>query len=140
MLSNRSFGGTQVQRTFYAAGQTGQQLLLGAYSALQRQVGLGTVEMFTRHEMLEVVTIEGKARGIIAQGPCFRKIRTPFWSCSFIVYRWVRKRILSIYQCNGVQCNCGMESNIKKVHFSEILVSHKFILPVFRFRVIINQN
>ncbi|MDQ3046808.1 MAG: fumarate reductase/succinate dehydrogenase flavoprotein subunit [Bacteroidota bacterium] len=67
MLSNRSFGGTQVQRTFYAAGQTGQQLLLGAYSALQRQVGLGTVEMYTRHEMLEVVTIEGKARGIIAR-------------------------------------------------------------------------
>src|SRR5436190_5275174 len=66
MLSNRSFGGTQVQRTFYAAGQTGQQLLLGAYSGLQRQVGLGTVEMYSRHEMLEVVTIEGKARGIIA--------------------------------------------------------------------------
>lgn len=67
MLSNRSFGGTQVQRTFYAAGQTGQQLLLGAYSSLQRQVGLGTVEMYARHEMLDVVTIEGKARGIIAR-------------------------------------------------------------------------
>jgi succinate dehydrogenase / fumarate reductase flavoprotein subunit len=67
MLSNRSFGGTQVQRTFYAAGQTGQQLLLGAYSALQRQVGLGNVELFARHEMLEVVTIDGKARGIIAR-------------------------------------------------------------------------
>src|SRR5512147_3165351 len=67
MLSNRSFGGTQVQRTFYAAGQTGQQLLLGAYSALQRQVGLGTVQMFSRHEMLDVVTIDGKARGIIAR-------------------------------------------------------------------------
>jgi succinate dehydrogenase / fumarate reductase flavoprotein subunit len=67
MLSNRSFGGTQVQRTFYAAGQTGQQLLLGAYSALQRQVGLGNVDMYSRHEMLEVVTIEGKARGIIAR-------------------------------------------------------------------------
>ncbi|TAD82748.1 MAG: fumarate reductase/succinate dehydrogenase flavoprotein subunit [Bacteroidetes bacterium] len=67
LLSNRSFGGTQVQRTFYAAGQTGQQLLLGAYSALERQVALGNVQMFTRHEMLEVVTIEGKARGIIAR-------------------------------------------------------------------------
>jgi succinate dehydrogenase / fumarate reductase flavoprotein subunit len=67
MLSNRSFGGTQVQRTFYAAGQTGQQLLLGAYSALQRQVGLGTVEMFSRHEMLDVVNIDGKCRGIIAR-------------------------------------------------------------------------
>jgi succinate dehydrogenase / fumarate reductase flavoprotein subunit len=67
LLSNRSFGGTQVQRTFYAAGQTGQQLLLGAYSALQRQVGMGNVKMYTRHEMLDVVTIEGKARGIIAR-------------------------------------------------------------------------
>jgi succinate dehydrogenase / fumarate reductase, flavoprotein subunit len=67
LLSNRSFGGTQVQRTFYAAGQTGQQLLLGAYSALQRQVGLGNVEMFTRHEMQDVVMVDGKARGIIAR-------------------------------------------------------------------------
>ena len=67
LLSNRSFGGTQVQRTFYAAGQTGQQLLLGAYSALQRQVGMGNVDMFTRHEMLDIVTIDGKARGIIAR-------------------------------------------------------------------------
>ena len=67
LLSNRSFGGTQVQRTVYAAGQTGQQLLLGAYSALQRQVGMGNVELFTRHEMLDVVTIDGKARGIIAR-------------------------------------------------------------------------
>jgi succinate dehydrogenase / fumarate reductase flavoprotein subunit len=67
LLSNRSFGGTQVQRTFYAAGQTGQQLLLGAYSGLQRQVGMGNVEMFTRHEMIEVVTIDGKCKGIIAR-------------------------------------------------------------------------
>ncbi|AFK02659.1 succinate dehydrogenase or fumarate reductase, flavoprotein subunit [Emticicia oligotrophica DSM 17448] len=67
MLKNRSFGGTQVKRTFYAAGQTGQQLLLGAYSALERQVGLGNVKMYSRHEMLEVVMIDGKARGIIAR-------------------------------------------------------------------------
>ena len=67
LLSNRSFGGTQVQRTFYAAGQTGQQLLLGAYSALQRQVGLGNVELYSRHEMLEIVMVDGKARGIIAR-------------------------------------------------------------------------
>jgi succinate dehydrogenase / fumarate reductase flavoprotein subunit len=78
MLSNRSFGGTQVQRTFYAAGQTGQQLLLGAYSALQRQVGLGSVEMLTRHEMLEVVTIDGKARGIIARDLISGKLERHF--------------------------------------------------------------
>src|SRR5215203_4693862 len=67
LLSNRSFGGTQVQRTFYAAGQTGQQLLIGAYQALERQVALGNVKMYTRHEMLDVVMIDGKARGIIAR-------------------------------------------------------------------------
>lgn len=67
LLDNRSFGGTQVQRTFYAAGQTGQQLLLGAYSALSRQIGLGRVKMYHRHEMLDLVVIDGKARGIIAR-------------------------------------------------------------------------
>lgn len=67
LLSNRSFGGVQVQRTFYAAGQTGQQLLIGAYQALERQVALGNVTQYSRHEMLEVVKIDGKARGIIAR-------------------------------------------------------------------------
>ena len=67
LLDNRSFGGTQVSRTFYAKGQTGQQLLLGAYSALSRQIGKGTVKMYNRHEMLDVVVINGKARGIIAR-------------------------------------------------------------------------
>jgi succinate dehydrogenase / fumarate reductase flavoprotein subunit len=67
LLDNRSFGGAQVSRTFYARGQTGQQLLLGAYSALSRQVGKGAVKLFTRHEMLDMVTIDGRARGIIAR-------------------------------------------------------------------------
>jgi succinate dehydrogenase / fumarate reductase, flavoprotein subunit len=67
LLSNRSFGGTQVQRTFYAAGQTGQQLLIGAYQALERQVALGNVTMYTRHEMLDIVIIDGKCRGIIVR-------------------------------------------------------------------------
>ncbi|MEZ4799762.1 MAG: fumarate reductase/succinate dehydrogenase flavoprotein subunit [Flavobacteriales bacterium] len=67
LLDNRSFGGTQVSRTFYAKGQTGQQLLLGAYSALSRQVGKGNVKMLNRHEMLDLVLIDGKARGIIAR-------------------------------------------------------------------------
>ncbi len=78
LLSNRSFGGTQVQRTFYAAGQTGQQLLLGAYSSLQRQVGMGTVKMYTRHEMLDVVTIDGKCRGIIARDLVTGKLERHF--------------------------------------------------------------
>ena len=66
-LDNRSFGGVQVSRTFYARGQTGQQLLLGAYSALSRQISKGTVEMYNRHEMLDIVMIDGVARGIIAR-------------------------------------------------------------------------
>lgn len=77
-LDNRSFGGTQVQRTFYAAGQTGQQLLLGAYSALARQIGKGSVTMCSRHEMLDVVLIDGKARGIIARDLVTGKLERHF--------------------------------------------------------------
>ncbi|MCS4164731.1 fumarate reductase/succinate dehydrogenase flavoprotein subunit [Sphingobacterium paramultivorum] len=66
-LNNRSFGGVQVSRTFYARGQTGQQLLLGAYQALMRQVGKGAVQLFSRHEMLDIVVIDGKARGVIVR-------------------------------------------------------------------------
>tara|TARA_B100000989_G_scaffold83586_1_gene59905 strand:+ start:3487 stop:5538 length:2052 start_codon:yes stop_codon:yes gene_type:complete len=67
LLDNRSFGGVQVSRTFYAKGQTGQQLLLGAYSALSRQISKGKVKMYNRHEMMEIVVVDGKARGIIAK-------------------------------------------------------------------------
>ena len=67
LLDNRSFGGVLVSRTFYAKGQTGQQLLLGAYSAMNRQIARGKIEMFNRHEMLDVVVVDGKARGIIAR-------------------------------------------------------------------------
>ncbi|HMR88066.1 MAG TPA: succinate dehydrogenase (quinone) flavoprotein subunit, partial [Saprospiraceae bacterium] len=67
LLENRSFGGVQVSRTFYARGQTGQQLLIGAYQSLSRQIALGTVQMYNRHEMLELVKVDGKARGIIAR-------------------------------------------------------------------------
>jgi succinate dehydrogenase / fumarate reductase flavoprotein subunit len=78
LLSNRSFGGTQVQRTFYAAGQTGQQLLIGAYQALERQVALGNVKMYSRHEMLDIVKIDGKARGIIARDLVSGKLERHF--------------------------------------------------------------
>ena len=77
-LDNRSFGGVQVSRTFYARGQTGQQLLLGAYSALSRQIGKKQVQMYNRHEMLEVVTIDGKARGIIARDLVTGKLERHF--------------------------------------------------------------
>lgn len=74
LLDNRSFGGAQVSRTFYARGQTGQQLLLGAYSALSRQVGKGSVKLYTRREMLDLVMIDGRARGIIARNLVTGKI------------------------------------------------------------------
>lgn len=67
LLDNRSFGGVQVQRTFYARGQTGQQLLIGAYQSLERQVAAGTVQMFTRHEMMEIIMADGRARGIVTR-------------------------------------------------------------------------
>lgn len=67
LLDNRSFGGVLVSRTFYAKGQTGQQLLLGAYSAMNRQIGKGKIKMYNRHEMLDLVLVDGKARGIIAR-------------------------------------------------------------------------
>ena len=78
LLSNRSFGGTQVQRTFYAAGQTGQQLLIGAYQALERQISLGNVTQYSRHEMLDVVVIDGKTRGIIAKDLVTGKLERHF--------------------------------------------------------------
>ncbi|MBK9328914.1 MAG: fumarate reductase/succinate dehydrogenase flavoprotein subunit [Sphingobacteriales bacterium] len=78
LLNNRSFGGTQVKRTFYAAGQTGQQLLLGAYSALERQVALGNVKQYVRHEMLDIVKVDGKARGIIARDLVSGKLERHF--------------------------------------------------------------
>ncbi|WP_229398038.1 fumarate reductase/succinate dehydrogenase flavoprotein subunit [Micromonospora okii] len=76
LLDTRSFGGAQVQRTFYARGQTGQQLLLGAYQALERQIGLGNVEMNERHEMLELVVVDGRARGIVVRDMVTGEIST----------------------------------------------------------------
>ena len=75
-LDNRSFGGAQVSRTFYARGQTGQQLLLGAYQALERQVGLGQVKMYSRHEMLDLIVVYGQARGIVTRNLLDGKIET----------------------------------------------------------------
>ncbi|WP_305786282.1 fumarate reductase/succinate dehydrogenase flavoprotein subunit [Symbioplanes lichenis] len=76
LLDNRSFGGTQVSRTFYARGQTGQQLLLGAYQAMERQIGLGNIEMNARHEMLELIIVDGKARGIVVRDMITGEIST----------------------------------------------------------------
>src|SRR5205823_12187629 len=78
LLDNRSFGGAQVSRTFYARGQTGQQLLLGAYQALERQVALGTVKMYPRTEMLDLIVIDGHARGIVTRSLIDGKVSVRF--------------------------------------------------------------
>ncbi|MFT4165013.1 MAG: fumarate reductase/succinate dehydrogenase flavoprotein subunit [Microlunatus sp.] len=78
LLDNRSFGGVQVSRTFYARGQTGQQLLIGAYQALERQIAAGTVTMHTRHEMLELIVVDGKARGVVIRDMVTGEIETHF--------------------------------------------------------------
>ncbi|HEY6682514.1 MAG TPA: fumarate reductase/succinate dehydrogenase flavoprotein subunit [Propionibacteriaceae bacterium] len=78
LLDNRSFGGVQVSRTFYARGQTGQQLLLGAYQALERQIAAGTVDMHTRHEMLELIVVDGRARGVVIRDMVTGDIETYF--------------------------------------------------------------
>jgi succinate dehydrogenase / fumarate reductase flavoprotein subunit len=82
-LANRSFGGAQVSRTFYARGQTGQQLLIGAYQALERQIGLGNVKMHTRHEMLELVLVDGRARGIVTRDMLTGKIES--WAADAVI-------------------------------------------------------
>ncbi len=76
LLDNRSFGGVQVSRTFYARGQTGQQLLIGAYQALERQIAEGSVEMHTRHEMLELIVVDGRARGVVVRDMVSGEIET----------------------------------------------------------------
>ena len=78
LLDNRSFGGTQVSRTFYARGQTGQQLLLGAYQAMERQIALGNIEMNARHEMLELIVVDGRARGIVVRDLVTGSVSTEF--------------------------------------------------------------
>jgi len=81
LLANRSFGGAQVSRTFYARGQTGQQLLLGAYSALERQIDTGKVEMKTRHEMMELIVVDGRARGIVTRNLITGQIEAHLGDC-----------------------------------------------------------
>lgn len=105
MLANRSFGGAQVSRTFYAKGQTGQQLLLGAYSALMCQVHAGTVELHTRYEMLDLVVIDGRARGIIARNLVTGKIER--FSAHAVVIGTGGYGNTYFLSTNAMGCNCS---------------------------------
>ena len=102
-LANRSFGGAQVSRTFYARGQTGQQLLLGAYQALERQVGAGQVQMFPRTEMLDLIVIDGKARGIVTRNLVTGEIESHLGRRGRAGDRRIRQRLLSFDQRQGLE-------------------------------------
>ena len=104
MLANRSFGGAQVSRTFYAKGQTGQQLLLGAYSSLMKEVHKGTVELYTRYEMLDVVIVDGRARGIIARNLVTGKLER--FSANAVVIATGGYGNTYFLSTNAMGCNC----------------------------------
>ena len=108
LLDNRSFGGAQVSRTFYARGQTGQQLLLGAYQALSRQIGLGTVDMYPRHEMLDLVVIDGVARGIVTRDLVTGEIDAAHRRCGRARLRRLRECLLPLDERERLQCHGGL--------------------------------
>lgn len=103
MLANRSFGGAQVSRTFYARGQTGQQLLLGAYQSLSRQIGLGQVKMYNRHEMLDVVLVDGVAKGIVTRNLVTGKIDR--WAADAVVLATGGYSTVFFLSTNAAGCN-----------------------------------
>jgi succinate dehydrogenase / fumarate reductase flavoprotein subunit len=103
LLANRSFGGAQVSRTFYARGATGQQLLLGAYSALSKQIGLGTVKMYNRHEMLDLVLVDGHAKGIITRNLVSGEIKS--WAADAVVLATGGYSNVFFLSTNATGCN-----------------------------------
>lgn len=130
LLSNRSFGGTQVQRTFYAAGQTGQQLLIGAYQALERQVALGNVKMYARHEMLDIVNIDGKCRGIIVRDLITGKLERHSGHAVLLCTGGYGN--VFYLSTNAMGCNVtAIWKAHKKGAFSEIPASPKFTRPAY---------
>ena len=128
-LSNRSFGGAQVSRTFYARGQTGQQLLLGAYSALIRQMHLKTVEFFPRHEMLDIVKIDGHAKGIITRELTTGKIQS--FAADAVILATGATETYFIYQLMQWLAMLLLPGELISMgHYLLILVLHKYIQPV----------
>ena len=131
-LDNRSFGGTQVKRTFYAKGQTGQQLLLGAYSAMSRQIGKGRIKMYNRHEMMDLVMVDGKARGIIARNLVTGEIERH--SAHAVVIASGGYGNVYFLSTNAMGSNVSAAWKIhKKERISQILVSCRFTQLVFQF-------
>ena len=132
MLANRSFGGVQVSRTFYAKGQTGQQLLLGAYSALSRQVNEGTVNLYTRYEMEDVVIIDGRARGIIAKNLVTGKLER--FAAHAVIIATGGYGNTYFLSTNAMGCNCtaAMACYRKGAYFADpaFVQIHPTCIPV----------
>ncbi|MCD8319135.1 MAG: fumarate reductase/succinate dehydrogenase flavoprotein subunit, partial [Paraprevotella sp.] len=132
MLANRSFGGAQVSRTFYAKGQTGQQLLLGAYSALSCQVNAGTVKLFTRYEMMDLVMIDGRARGIIARNLVTGKLER--FAAHAVVIATGGYGNTYFLSTNAMGCNCSaaMQCYRKGAYFANpaYVQIHPTCIPV----------
>ena len=108
LLDNRSFGGAQVSRTFYARGQTGQQLLLGAYQQMARQVGLGNIKLWNRVELVDVVVVDGRCAGIVTRDLLTGEIVSHSAHAVILVHRRLRQRLLPVDERDGVQRHGGV--------------------------------
>ena len=135
LLDNRSFGGVLVSRTFYAKGQTGQQLLLGAYSAMNRQITRGKIQMFNRHEMMDIVLVDGKARGIITRNLIDGKIERHSAHAVVIASGGYGNLFLPFNKRNGSNVSASWKIH-KKEPILQIHVLLKFIQHVYRFQEI----
>ena len=138
-LDNRSFGGVQVSRTFYARGQTGQQLLLGAYSALSRQINLGKIKMYTKHEMVDIVLVDGHAKGIIARNLITGELESIlqmllYWQLvgmeMYIIYLQTQWEVMLLLHGKPIKKELCLATHVLP----------KYTQPVFLFLVNINLN
>ncbi|MCG2651414.1 fumarate reductase/succinate dehydrogenase flavoprotein subunit [Alloprevotella tannerae] len=132
LLANRSFGGVQVSRTFYAKGQTGQQLLLGAYSALMCQVNAGTVKLYTRYEMLDVVIVDGRARGIIARNLVTGKLERFAAHCVVLGTGGYGNAYFLSTNAMGCNCSAAVAAYRKGAYFANpaFVQIHPTCIPV----------
>ena len=132
LLANRSFGGAQVSRTFYARGQTGQQLLLGAYQALEKEVARGGVTMYPRTEMLDVVVVDGRARGIVVRDMVTGQDREPCRRRRRARHRRVRQRVLPLDQRQGLERHGHLARPQARAPRSPTRATPRSIRPAFR--------
>ena len=132
LLDNRSFGGVQVSRTFYARGQTGQQLLLGAYQALEEQIAAGTVTMHPRSEMLDLVIVDGKARGIVTRDLVTGEIESSRGRCGRAGNGRLLQCLLPLDQRQGVATVPPSGGPTAAAPCSGIRASRRFIRPASR--------